>query len=59
VVEALGVTGFEIREVRARFLPYTTKSRLPKHPLLVRLYLAVPPAHRLLGGQAWIVGGRP
>jgi SAM-dependent methyltransferase len=59
VTEALAVTGFEIREVRARFLPYTTKSRLPKHPLLVRLYLAIRPAHRLLGGQAWIVGRRP
>jgi len=59
VTEALAVTGFEVLEVRPRFLPYTTKSRLPKHPLLVRLYLAFPPAHRLLGGQAWIVGGRP
>lgn len=59
VVEALTLTGFEVREVRARFLPYTTKSRLPKHPLLVRLYLAFPLAHRLLGGQAWIVGERP
>ena len=59
VVEALTVTGFEVREVRPRFLPYTTKSRLPKHPVFVRLYLAFPPAHRLLGGQAWIVAVRP
>lgn len=59
VAEALELTGFEVEEVRARFLPYTTKSRLPAHPLLVRLYLAVPIAHRLLGGQAWVVGRRP
>ncbi len=56
LVEALGATGFEVREVRARFLPYTTKSRLPQHPLLVWAYLHVRPAHRLLGGQAWVVG---
>lgn len=59
VAEALELTGFQIEEVRARFLPYTTKSRLPAHPWLVRLYLAVPLAHRLLGGQAWVVGRRP
>jgi SAM-dependent methyltransferase len=55
VVEALGQTGFDAREVIPRFLPYTTKSRLPQHPFLVRLYLMFPPAWRLLGGQAWIV----
>lgn len=59
LVEALGVVDLRVTEVRARFLPYTSKSALPKHPLLVRLYLAFPPAHRLLGGQAWVVGEKP
>ena len=59
VVEAVELAGLEVREVRTRFLPYTTKSRLPQHPLLVRLYLAVPFAHRILGGQAWIVAVKP
>ena len=59
VVEGLEVSGFEVREVRARFLPYTTKSRLPQHPALVRIYLRVPIAHRLLGGQAWVVAETP
>jgi SAM-dependent methyltransferase len=59
VAEALNLTGFEVIEQRARFLPYTTKSALPMHPLLVRLYLAFPPAHRILGGQAWVVGKKP
>ena len=46
-------------EVRTRFLPYSTKSRLPKHPALVRAYLAFPTAWRLLGKQTLYVGERP
>jgi hypothetical protein len=34
-------------EVVPQILSYTTKSRLPQHPLLVRLYLRIPLAHRL------------
>ncbi len=59
LVEALGLAGLEPREVRARFLPYTTRSRLPQHPALVWLYLKLPLAHRLLGGQAWVVAVKP
>ena len=44
---------------RARFLPYTTKSRFPQHPLLVRAYLAFPPAWLVLGRQTLYVGRRP
>jgi SAM-dependent methyltransferase len=50
--EALTVAGFRVTERRARFLPYTTKSRLPQIPLLVRLYLALPPAQWLLEADA-------
>jgi len=55
LVEALEMTGLEPIEVRARFLPFTTKSALPQHPFLVWLYLKVPLAQRLLGRQSWIV----
>ena len=41
-----------------RFLPYTTKSRLPQAPTLVRAYLAVRPAWLLLGRQTLYVGRR-
>jgi hypothetical protein len=37
-------------------LPYTTKSRLPQHVLLVR---AAPPAWLLFGKQTLYVGERP
>lgn len=56
LVEALLAVGLFPEEVVPQFLPYTTKSRLPQHPFLVRLYLRVPLVHRLLGKQAWVVG---
>ena len=59
LVEALEIAGFTIAEVRPRFLPYTTKSRLPQHPWLVRLYLDLPPAQQLFGKQAWVVAVKP
>lgn len=57
--EALQMTGFRIDEVRPRFLPYTTKSRLPQAGWLLRLYLALPPAQWVLGKQMLVVGRKP
>jgi SAM-dependent methyltransferase len=59
MAEALEVSGFEIVERRARFLPYTTKGRLPRWSPLVRLYLAMRPAQWLMGRQMFLVGRRP
>ena len=53
--EALESVGFEIVEQRIRFLPYTSKSALPKWPWLVRLYLKLRPAQWLFGKQTFIV----
>ena len=53
--EALECCGFTIQSKVIRFLPYTTKSRLPMHPFLVRLYLKVPPAQWLLGKQSLFI----
>jgi SAM-dependent methyltransferase len=58
MAEALVLAGFRVSECRARFLPYTTKNRLPQVPFLVRLYLACPPAQWLLGKQMLVVGER-
>src|SRR5581483_9494225 len=44
VAEAAEMAGFRTRTVVARFLPYTTKGRMPKHAWLVRLYLRCRPA---------------
>ncbi|MGH9320823.1 MAG: class I SAM-dependent methyltransferase [Vicinamibacteria bacterium] len=57
--EAFVKAGFEIEELVGRFLPFTTKSALPKSPFLVRLYLHLRPAWRILGRQFLIVGRKP
>jgi SAM-dependent methyltransferase len=57
--EAFGKAGLEVVELIGRFLPFTTVSRLPQHPLLVRLYLRLRPSWRLLGRQFLIVGKKP
>lgn len=55
LIEAVQLVGLTPVELRARFLPYTTKSRLPQHRLLVRAYLAFRPFQWLLGKQTWMV----
>ncbi len=55
LVEGLQLAGFTPNVVYPRFLPYTTKSRLPKATFFVRLYLRVPLAWRVLGKQALVV----
>jgi len=59
LVEAAELAGLKTVKVITRFLPYTTKSRLPSTPALVRAYLAFPIAWRLLGKQTLYVGERP
>jgi SAM-dependent methyltransferase len=57
--EAAELAGYETIEVLTRFMPYTTKSRLPQRRELVRWYLRFPPARWLLGKQSLYVGIRP
>ncbi len=59
LAEAAVMAGFETKKVITRFMPYTTKSRLPQHPLLVRAYLAFPPAWWLMGKQTLYLGEKP
>ena len=42
LADFLTANGFEVLEVRPRFLPLTVKSRLPVSPALIRLYLRSP-----------------
>jgi SAM-dependent methyltransferase len=55
LVEALQLANFVPQVTIPRFLPYTTKSRLPQAAWLVNLYLKFPPAWRLLGKQTFVV----
>ena len=45
--------GFKVMKLVPRFLPFSMKSRLPKWPILVRLYLASPV--RPFAGQMYII----
>ena len=53
--EALETNGFRTVQTIVRFLPYTTKSRLPKSVALLRAYLRLPLVWRLMGRQSLIV----
>lgn len=55
LTEAVALAGLTVERVIVRFLPYTFRSALPTHPLLVRVYLAIPPLWRLFGKQTLLV----
>lgn len=57
--EGLLTNGFELERVVPRFLPYTSKSKIPRAVWMVSAYLAFPPAWRVLGGQMLIVARKP
>src|SRR5262249_25430842 len=58
LAEAAELAGFRVVRMIRRFLPYTTKGRLPVSARLVRLYLAFPPAWRVLGQQTLLLAQR-
>ncbi len=53
--EGFEKNGYDVIELIPRFIPWSTKSRLPQHPVLVRLYLASSWAWPLLGKQFFIL----
>jgi 2-polyprenyl-3-methyl-5-hydroxy-6-metoxy-1,4-benzoquinol methylase len=59
MAEGLRLAGFAVERVTPRFLPYSTKSRLPQWTWLVRLYLHLPIAWRIFGQQFLIVARKP
>lgn len=56
VKEHLYAAGFEPVNVAPRFLPYSFTGRLPPSPTLIRYYLRMPLAWRLLGQQFLVIG---
>jgi SAM-dependent methyltransferase len=57
--EAGRLAGYRQEQMIVRFLPFTTKSRIPQDHRLVRLYLKFPPIWRLMGKQTLYVGRKP
>lgn len=58
LLEAAELAGLRTVELITRFLPYSTKGRLPTAPALVRAYLAFRPVWWLMGKQTLFVGER-
>jgi SAM-dependent methyltransferase len=57
--EGLVQAGYNVVDIVPRFLPYTTRSALPQHQMLVALYLKIPILWRFLGKQFLVVGQKP
>lgn len=58
VIEALQLSGFKMEKFIERFLPYTTKSNLPKNKLLIRIYLKIPSIVKPLAGQSLFIASK-
>lgn len=58
LVEVLELNHFNISENIVKFLPYTTKSRLPKSILLIKIYLAIRPLWSIFGQQSLIIASK-
>jgi len=56
LLEAAELAELRTVDLITRFLPYSTKGRLPSHPALVRAYLAARPLWWLMGRQTLFVG---
>jgi SAM-dependent methyltransferase len=56
LLEAAELAGLRTVEVITRFLPYSTKGRLPTAGPLVRAYLRFPPAWAVMGKQSLYIG---
>jgi SAM-dependent methyltransferase len=57
--EAASLVGFKRTRLITRFLPYSTKSKLPQSGFLVHWYLRFPLAWWLMGKQTLYVGIKP
>jgi SAM-dependent methyltransferase len=57
--EAIQTAGFAIEVLKARFLPYTFRSRFPKGAFFVKTYLNFPILHHIFGKQMLIVARKP
>jgi SAM-dependent methyltransferase len=55
LAEALETSGFSVVKSIVRFLPYTTKSRLPKSTALIKIYLRLPVLWRIFGQQTFVI----
>ncbi|MBU1727503.1 MAG: class I SAM-dependent methyltransferase [Candidatus Omnitrophica bacterium] len=58
LAELLQAIGFKIERAIPKFLPFTTKSRIPKNDFAVRMYLRFPFIWKIMGRQMLIVASK-
>ena len=58
-LEATSVIGFKPLLVIPKFLPFTTKSKLPKNNIFIRGYLMLPILWKIFGKQFFIINEKP
>ena len=59
LAEAAELAGLEVDKVLTRFLPYTTKTRLPQAPIHVRAYVALRHVWFVCGKQTLSIAKKP
>jgi SAM-dependent methyltransferase len=59
LTEGLRLAGFRIEQNIPRFLPFTMNNGAPTHDILVRAYLALPMAWKVLGKQFLVTAIKP
>jgi len=47
--------GFRLKKRILKFLPYTTKSKLPKSSILIKIYLKLPILWKIFGKQSFLI----
>lgn len=55
LVEIFGVENFTLKKEIVKFLPFTTKSRLPKNNLIIKIYLLFPFLWHIFGKQSFLI----
>lgn len=55
LAEVLESSGFVVEKLISRFLPYSTKSKIPKNPIFVKIYLMFPMVWKIMGEQTFVV----
>lgn len=59
LIEILQILSFRIDKVSPQFLSYTTKSKIPKNAILIKLYLKLPFIWKLIRKQMFILERKP
>jgi SAM-dependent methyltransferase len=59
IIEAIEIAGFDKELIIPRFLPFTMQGKRPAQSILVRWYLWLPLAWRILGKQFLLVARKP